>query len=447
MATQNYIHPNCVYLFLFLCFFVACTAPPSLPQEKEPPLLLGSAAPDSLPQKTSPSQKATPHHTSEELVAAAQIHDISVIKKILKKHHKQLDINHQDQYQKTALLYAIEYGDLALIKQLLATGADVNNYHPTLGSPIFVLIGRHWGKERYVFEEDKMEDAKQDIAILDELLKNGADLSACLTSYHTNCIACPEDITPLHYAVYTSNYPLARRLIQKGAEIDVINNKEQTPLHFATIFEDLDNMDLLLRNGANPNAQDHLGLTPLHYAAQWGKAMATEKLIDYHANVNIKDVRDRTPLHHTLLNYTMRSQWDKIFVIELLLENQANVYLQDRARTSFINLAKGVRKKYPYADISDVLDEKVLNKLEQIEGLRIAYILYDENGNMQYVYEGQEENPIKAESEETAIHGTTIGTFVPSTTEGVGNPDIFNHIGISKETYKKPVSNTRYAPN
>ncbi len=71
--------------------------------------------------------------------------------------------------------------------------------------------------------------------------------------------------TPLHNACLIGNLPIARILIQYGAQIQT-NVMDVTPLHWAVVGGNRKIVQLLLAHGANPLAKDFAGYTPLRFA-------------------------------------------------------------------------------------------------------------------------------------------------------------------------------------
>jgi ankyrin repeat protein len=55
-------------------------------------------------------------------------------------------------------------------------------------------------------------------------------------------------------------------MVKAGADIDVVNSRGQTPLLLAVRNEDVPLARVLLNNGANPNVREPNGATPLSIA-------------------------------------------------------------------------------------------------------------------------------------------------------------------------------------
>lgn len=57
-------------------------------------------------------------------------------------------------------------------------------------------------------------------------------------------------------------------LIERGADVDVVDTEGQTPLHHATKSRCQSTVEVLLDCGCDVTIKDHNGCTALHYSAQ-----------------------------------------------------------------------------------------------------------------------------------------------------------------------------------
>jgi ankyrin repeat protein len=102
--------------------------------------------------------------------------------------------------------------------------------------------------------------------------------------------------TPLHVAIEKGFYEIAKMLIEKGADVNAINNRGRAPMHY---IENLQVLKKLIEKGANINEKDkETGWTPLHFAVT---RQNMEEIVDYlitnGADVNAKSFDGSTPLH------------------------------------------------------------------------------------------------------------------------------------------------------
>ena len=104
--------------------------------------------------------------------------------------------------------------------------------------------------------------------------------------------------TPLQVAVQMGSTELVELLLAHKADVNAKANAGWTPLHWAAYWSRKEIAGLLLRHKADVNAQNSVGFTPLHWAAYRGSKEVAELLLAYKANVNANDCYRRTPLHH-----------------------------------------------------------------------------------------------------------------------------------------------------
>jgi ankyrin repeat protein len=96
--------------------------------------------------------------------------------------------------------------------------------------------------------------------------------------------------------------PLARLLIQRGADIEEKDSKAQTLLHITAMSNNCGIAALFLAqpDGPGVNAEDKFGRTPLHYVSSHGHEMI-KLLIAHGAAVDARDWGNSTPLYWALL--------------------------------------------------------------------------------------------------------------------------------------------------
>ena len=80
-------------------------------------------------------------------------------------------------------------------------------------------------------------------------------------------------------AAAEGNIHEVRRLVAKGADVNVKDELGQTPLHGAARGGHQEVVDLLIRCGANVTEQDQVGRTPLYESAIRGHFPVSEILI------------------------------------------------------------------------------------------------------------------------------------------------------------------------
>jgi cytochrome c len=117
-----------------------------------------------------------------------------------------------------------------------------------------------------------------DIAKVKQLIASGEDVNQNQRSLGT----------PLHQASILGNRELAELLIARGANVNADNKIFGTPLYLAARKGNVGVAAVLVANGANVSARWTDGSTPLHAAAEGGHADVIELLIVNGADVNAR---------------------------------------------------------------------------------------------------------------------------------------------------------------
>jgi ankyrin repeat protein len=135
--------------------------------------------------------------------------------------------------------------------------------------------------------------------------------------------------TPLHATLVEGGHvEVSELLIERGADVNALNEDKSIPLHFASQFGHLDVAKRLLAHGASVNSKTNVGWTPLHSAAYLGRFQIARILLENKARVNIQDSDGRTPLHRALEGPESGNL--KSEVVRLLLDHNANVHVDDK---------------------------------------------------------------------------------------------------------------------
>lgn len=122
-----------------------------------------------------------------------------------------------------------------------------------------------------------------------------------------------DKLTPLLFAIAVKQAPIAKLLIDKGADLDApILGEGITPLHLAINASDVATVEYLIDRGAALNPKDRLGKTPLHYATgllhpfDHPYTKITDLLLAAGADANIKDSEGKVPSEQVKI---MEKEW------------------------------------------------------------------------------------------------------------------------------------------
>ncbi len=244
-----------------------------------------------------------------------------------------LDIVAKVENNQAKMLYeAAADGNIALVKSLIAGGADVNTPNIWGWTPLYVavvigngdIVNLLIAKGANVDAPNNQGETPLRLAIgkgrrniVKLLIENGADFRTAdkngVTPLHTTAeqgdidtatllIDNGADVnakdkwiwTPLHYACWKNHKDMAEFLITKGADINTKNEDGQTPLLLAIGQKDI--VELLIDKGADINTKNNNGQTPLHLAARNGQKDLVERLLTKGADVKAQNSNSRTSI-------------------------------------------------------------------------------------------------------------------------------------------------------
>ena len=157
---------------------------------------------------------------------------------------------------------AARSGDLDEVRLLLRGGADVN---AAQGDGMSAL---HWAAER------------GDMALMEVLLYAGAELEASTRIGHYR---------PLHIAARNGNVEVVIRLIEAGADINSVTDPSgSTPLHLAALSGNGSVVRELVNAGADIDSREaEWQQTPLIFAASWNRLETVVTLLELGADPNL----------------------------------------------------------------------------------------------------------------------------------------------------------------
>lgn len=289
------------------------------------------------------------------LHCAAEVGDVDTLSALLDRN---ADVNARIEDPAEALItplhLAASNGKSDIAMMLLDAGADVNANSPW-GSPLFLaaakgddemvkfLIARgadirltdRWGQTALhaVFRRSASE------SVAETLLKSGVDVNAegrngdtalhlavlpprktglveKLIAHGANVNAASENGTPLFNLLMMPGHsrtfdivPLklsgvVRLLLDKGADPNIPDSKNNTPLVAAALGGDLAVVEALLDAGAKVNTTSDEWGTPLHAAVRSGNREIADLLVRHGADVNALDCCSGKSVLHTAVQMT-----------------------------------------------------------------------------------------------------------------------------------------------
>lgn len=296
--------------------------------------------------------------TTSPLFLAAKFGHVDIVDFLLENNNTEFNLKDEGINKGyTPLQIAVTGGHYDVIRSLLKhKDVDVNITHPSIGSPLFMLllIDRYTARWNPPFDVVKL------------LVEKNADVNFENTGEGHQY--------PLHIAVVKNRVDIARVLLDNGAKVDAPNYKN-TPLQLA---HSLPMVCLLLNKGANVNGTGlNSNQTPLHNVFSGD---ITRVLLNHGAFVNANDA-DRyylTPLHKivTFFAYAMisneRVQIDFCKeIIRLLVDAGADFEALDSTGRTPLKLFQSIYARYAQAAHVQHVQDEVNTLLKEKKGMNM----------------------------------------------------------------------------
>jgi ankyrin repeat protein len=125
-------------------------------------------------------------------------------------------------------------------------------------------------------------------------------IKKCIDNKINIDISNDRDDSILILAIMNEYIDMIKLIINYISDInDNYNYDYICPLHLACDIGNIEIVQLLLEKGANVDVLDDNFMTPLHYAANRNHFKIIKKLIKYKAKINLLDEYNRLPIHLT----------------------------------------------------------------------------------------------------------------------------------------------------
>jgi ankyrin repeat protein len=210
------------------------------------------------------------------------------------------------------LLTVILMGNINLVDKIVASGNyDINAFYDGFTPLEFAIFSSRTKMVQHLLQHPMHADPTK----RDEM---GSNALHSATWYTTNTEIFDlllehdkvkvDDVdengeSALHKAAYFSNVIAVQKLLEKGANPNIVDKNGASPLHFVAPQSDgIPIIDLLLeaqkvKGKGDVNDRDYQGRTALHYAAGSSNEITAEHLITKGADIHYRDKYNATPLH------------------------------------------------------------------------------------------------------------------------------------------------------
>ena len=260
-------------------------------------------------------------------------HDLAAVKRSLAA-NKDL-ARAADSAGSTALMHSASSGTVAIMRELLDAGADVNAANARKATAL------HWAlpdaeKVKLLLVKGARADAKtvegRTPLYVAATLPGGAPAARLLLEVGANVDDPTLPGTTALFPAATTSAEMTKLLLDHGANPNARAKTDATPLLFT---KGADVIALLLARGADVRARSKTGETALMETAIRGDVAATRLLLDKGADVNAADHRGYTPL-------LLAAQYDgdSPELVRLLLSRGADLNAKAEGETALSLAAK-----------------------------------------------------------------------------------------------------------
>ncbi len=239
-------------------------------------------------------------YTATDLFKATNNNNTVQLNKILAS---KLSINTQDSSGNSILMLAVSNNKPQLVKYLLSKKIDANiqnnkevsaldiarkNNNQIIIKLIKAYQYNDWFKQQNKFTEEYFEYGvyNDNTKIVEAFLNNGRNIDAPTIS---------DGLIPIVYALFSNSREVANLLLDKGENPNA-GFDTRPILTMALLFNQFDLAKKIINKGANINATEGTLLTPLMIAATKGNFELVKLLTKKGADISLKDQNNETAI-------------------------------------------------------------------------------------------------------------------------------------------------------
>ncbi len=254
------------------------------------------------------------------------------------------NLNARDRTGMTVLMYAAMAGKVEAVQRIVESNVDLNLMDRNGFSALMwaqrkkraevVTILTKAGAFDYL-EAERREKELIDASVAGNVVAVKKLLDA---GVNINARGTKGSATPLIIAAERNQVDLLKLLLERGADINVRDEKWQSALFHATANDRPDVIGILIQKNADVNARDKTGRTPLMMACHDAREQIMDMLLARGADVKARDMNGNTALMHLISGSGSRPF--KLRAAEQLLRKKASPSAQADNGSTPLSLSK-----------------------------------------------------------------------------------------------------------